>query len=68
MNLLKKFVDVISLRNWQIESQDEFGKQIWNDVVSIGKTVEYDVYSVKFSNGTTVKCADNHIFISKDGK
>lgn len=35
--------------------------------MSIGKTVKYDVYRVKFSNGIVVKCADNHIFIDDTG-
>lgn len=61
MNKIKKFVTVKTLADIEIKS--DIG---YVPIKNIMKTVEYQVYQVIFTDGTIVKCADNHIFI--DGK
>ena len=61
-SFLKKFTDVISLKNWQVET--EAG---WEDISSINKTIPYRKYTIETESGKTLDCADNHIIMDKDG-
>jgi len=58
-SIVRKFVDVISLKNWQVLSENN----TWNDILSINKTIPYKEVNVVFSDETVLKCADNHILI-----
>jgi hypothetical protein len=60
-NILRKFIDVIKLSNWQVESDEG-----WTDIESINKTIKYEEYLVVFESGKKIRCADNHIFIDID--
>lgn len=57
-NTLKKFVEIVNAKNWQVKSD-----QGWSDLVSINKTIPYEIYIIKFKSGKILKCADNHILI-----
>lgn len=61
--IARKFVDVISLKNWQVETDSG-----WTDIESINKTVPYEVWTIKTASGKEIKCADNHIFIDANGE
>lgn len=62
MNIFKKFIDVIHLKNWEVES--DVG---WQPIDSINKTIEYDEYEVKTERKKQLICADNHILIDDEG-
>ena len=63
-SIVRKFVDVISLKNWQVLSEHD----TWNDIVSINKTIPYEEWTVFFSDGSELICADNHILINSKGQ
>lgn len=54
--LNRKFVDIIDLKDYEIETDTG-----WQNITSIQKTVEYEVWTVKTANGKTLKCADDHV-------
>jgi hypothetical protein len=59
----RKFVDSIPLNEWEIETDTG-----WHDVSAIHKTVPYIVFRIALEDGTTVQCADTHIFITESGE
>lgn len=59
MNPLKKFVSIKTISDIEIKS--DIG---YIPVKNIMKTIEYKIYNVVFDNGTEIRCADNHIFIT----
>ena len=59
---MKKFVSIKTLTD--IEVKTDIG---YVPLKNILKTIKYAVYSVKFDNGISLKCADNHIIIDIDG-
>lgn len=61
--VFRKFVEVISLKNWQVLSE----YNTWNDIDSVNKTEKYKIYTLYFSDGKILKCADNHILIDYYG-
>ena len=62
--VIRKFVEVISLKNWQVLSENE----TWNDISSINKTIPYDEWTITFSDDSRLICADNHILINNRGQ
>lgn len=62
MNKLKKFVSVKTMLDIEIKTDIGFVP-----LKNMMKTIQYDVYEVLFKDGKSTKCADNHIFILKDG-
>lgn len=52
----KKFIETIDINDWEVETDTG-----WSDIVSIHKTVEYDVWYLKTERGLELYCADNHI-------
>jgi len=62
-SIVRKFIEVISLKNWQVLSRYD----TWNDIESVNKTIKYKVWEIYFSDGRALKCADNHILIDADG-
>lgn len=60
--VVRKFVDVVDLKNWQVESDQGFV-----DVKTINKTVKYDDYDVATESGRRLRCADDHVLITDDG-
>lgn len=62
-SVVRKFIDVISLKNWQVLSSYD----TWNDIDSVNKTIKYKVWEIYFSDGRVLKCADNHILIDING-
>lgn len=63
-SIIRKFVEVISLKNWQVLSEND----TWNDIVSINKTIPYTEWYIEFSDNSILKCADNHILITSIGE
>lgn len=63
-SIFRKFIEVISLKNWQVLSENN----TWNNIVSINKTVKYCIWNVEFSDGRILRCADNHILIDINGR
>lgn len=57
----RKFVETFDVDEWEVLSHDG-----WRDVARSNKTIPYEVYEITFDDGTTIKCADDHIFI-EDG-
>ena len=62
--VVRKFVDCLSISNWEVESEDG-----WEDIAAVNKTVPYVVYRVyahhiRTNRKITIDCADNHIFIT----
>lgn len=60
-NVVRKFVDVIELSDWEVESEEG-----WVDISSVNKTISYEIYEVVLEDGRVLKCADTHIFIDAD--
>jgi hypothetical protein len=55
---MAEFVEEKYSDEWEVETPDG-----WKDFGGIGKTIEYQVYEVCFTDNTSIKCADTHIFI-----
>lgn len=58
----RKFIETIKVDEWEIEGADG-----WVDIEYFNITVPYEVWEVILEDGTTLKGADNHIFITADG-
>lgn len=63
MNKIKKFVSIKTITD--IEVKSDIG---YVPIKNMMKTIEYDVYQVTFSDGSVIKCADNHIFMDINNK
>lgn len=61
MNSIKKFKTIKTLSDIEIKS--DIG---YVPLKNIMKTIEYDVYHIKFDNGYELECADNHILIGEN--
>lgn len=57
----KKFIETIDLDEWEVQTDTG-----WSDIISLHKTVEYDVWHLKTENGLELYCADNHIIFDND--
>lgn len=60
-NINRKFVDVIDVDEWEIETDDG-----WQDIVTINKTIEYEMWQIETESGKFLKGADNHILFDYD--
>lgn len=58
----RKFVETIDISDWEVESEEG-----WVDILSVNKTIEYQVFEVVLDNGLSIKCADTHILIDSNG-
>lgn len=58
----RKFVEIIDLQNWQIESDEGFV-----DIKTINKTIKYKVYKIETEKNRVLYCADDHILIDEYG-
>lgn len=38
----------------------------FEDIQSINKTIQYEIYEIKFKSGNSIRVADNHIFFDAD--
>jgi hypothetical protein len=56
----RKFEEIINIDDYEILTDDG-----WCDIMSIGKTVEYEVFEIKTEN-YILKCADTHIVFDKN--
>ena len=56
--VVRKFEEVVSVSDWQVETEDG-----WVDITSSNLTIEYPEVCVSLKNGTTLFCADTHILI-----
>lgn len=63
-SIIRKFIEVISIKNWQVLSENN----TWNDIVSINKTIPYHEWCIEFSDDSILKCADDHILITSTGE
>ena len=52
----RKFIDTIDTNEWEVETEDG-----WQDIHSVSKTIEYEVWELHTANNLSLKCADNHI-------
>ena len=59
----KKFIDHVDIDDYEVLTPDG-----WKDFDGIYKTIPYKIYEIKFNDGNSVKCADTHIFMSKDNE
>lgn len=57
----RKFVESIVIDDWEIETDTG-----WESVSAIHKTVEYQEYILRLSNGMELICADTHIVFRAD--
>lgn len=62
LEILRKFTDIISLKNWQVETENG-----WEDIESINKTVPYRKFTISTESGKKLQCADDHIVIDEFG-
>ena len=60
-DVTKKFVDVIDLDEWVIETDTG-----WHSALNIKQTIPYDVWHVELDDGNTLDCADDHIVFLDD--
>lgn len=58
----RKFVETFEIDEWEVLS--DIG---YVPITHSNKTIEYRVYSISLENGTTIQCADDHIFIDEYG-
>lgn len=58
----RKFVETIDVDEWEVLTDTGY-----HSISASNMTVKYEIYEVVFDNGTTIKCADNHIFMAIDG-
>lgn len=61
MNNIKKFKTIKTITDIDIKTDIGFVP-----LKNIMKTIEYNVYHIKFENGYELKCADNHILIDEN--
>lgn len=61
-------IDLKFIESYDISDYEVLTESGWEDITSIHKTVEYDVWEIVFSNGQVIHCADTHIFIDEDGQ
>jgi len=54
----RKFIETLNIENWEVETEDG-----WKDIMSISKTIKYNVCEIKLDNNLFLKCADTHIVI-----
>jgi hypothetical protein len=57
-NIIRKFIDIININNWCVESESGFV-----DIKTINKTVQYNEYIIITESGKKLICADTHILI-----
>jgi len=60
--ITRKFTDSIDLDDWEIETENG-----WKPLVSIHKTVPYQVWRFETESGLWFEGADNHIVIQENG-
>lgn len=60
-SVTRKFVDSISLDDWEIETDTG-----WEDVTAIHKTVKYQEWHLVLVNGMSLICADDHIVFTEN--
>lgn len=58
----RKFVETFEIDEWEVLSDTGYVP-----ITHSNKTIEYRVYSISLENGTTIQCADDHIFIDEYG-
>lgn len=59
---LKFIEESVPYENVEIESHDG-----WNSVLSVFKTIKYEIWQVETENGDFLECADHHLLINKSG-
>lgn len=58
----RKFSDVQIVDEWEVENDDG-----WQNIISINKTIPYNIFRLIFNDGKILECADTHILIDIDG-
>ena len=58
-NVERKFEEIYNIEDYEIWTDSG-----WQDVISIGKTIPYQIYHLILENGLELKCADTHIIFS----
>jgi hypothetical protein len=57
----RKFIESFDASEWEVETEHGF-----KPIISSNKTIEYQVYQLKFDNGMELQCADTHILIDEN--
>lgn len=61
--LEKKFINTYNIEDWQIETDTGF-----TDIIALHETVPYQVYIIRFDDGSELECADTHILFTDELK
>ena len=56
-----KIIETIQLQDLEVLTDTG-----WEDILSINKTIEYEVWILQTSGGKILKCADTHIVFDKN--
>lgn len=59
-NTYKKFVETFNVSDWEVETDTG-----WGDIKEIGKTIPYEEWVLKTTDGLNITCADKHILFDK---
>ena len=59
----RKFIESIELDDFEILTEDGF-----KGITHVHKTIPYEVFEIKLSNGYSIKCADTHILINSQNQ
>ena len=60
----EKFLEILTNTDeWLVETDEGF-----KEIVSIGKTIEYKVFTMVLENGFYIECADDHIVFTNNGE
>lgn len=57
----KKFENIKDVEDWEILTDNGY-----KPIKRVGKTVPYEVYTVKTNSGISIRCADTHILFKSD--
>jgi hypothetical protein len=58
-----KFIDKVDIDDYEVLTPNG-----WKNFDGIYKTIPYQVYEIQFTNNNSIKCADNHIFMSDNNE
>jgi hypothetical protein len=57
----KKFIETFDISDWEVKTDTG-----WSDIKEIGKTIEYNEWILKTTDGLELICADKHILFNSD--
>lgn len=57
----RKFTDSIDISEWEVLTDDGY-----KDIISIHKTIPYDIWNINLESGYSLGCADDHIIFDEN--